>query len=171
MVKLTCNNSSLELLLLWLMESVRSTIPIFTEFTLTRMSPRPLSRFVSKPAPDARGANIPPSLKLFSLVAVFSGGNWCLTLPMGCAMMEKQDRRRFLQASLTSGTVLAVGGANSSQGDVQLPVPPVTEPNPQIRPGRVRWHADFAAACAAGRGSGKPVLLFHMMGRLDQKFC
>jgi hypothetical protein len=35
----------------------------------------------------------------------------------------------------------------------------------------VRWHADFAAACAAGRGSGKPVFLFQMLGRLDQKFC
>jgi hypothetical protein len=35
----------------------------------------------------------------------------------------------------------------------------------------VNWHADFASACAAGRSSGKPVFLFQMLGRLDQKFC
>ncbi len=43
--------------------------------------------------------------------------------------------------------------------------------NPKVEPGKVRWHADFAAACRAAAISGKPVLLFHMMGRLDEKFC
>lgn len=86
-------------------------------------------------------------------------------------MMEKHDRRRFLQTSLAAGTVLTVGGANSSQGDLRLPAPPAAEANPPARPGRIRWHADFAAACTAARSSGKPVFLFHMMGRLDQKFC
>jgi hypothetical protein len=42
--------------------------------------------------------------------------------------------------------------------------------NPKVAPGKVRWHADFAAACRA-RESGKPVLLFQMMGRLDDQFC
>jgi hypothetical protein len=43
--------------------------------------------------------------------------------------------------------------------------------NPKVEPGKVKWHADFAAACEAARKSGKPVLLFQMMGRLDQQFC
>jgi hypothetical protein len=43
--------------------------------------------------------------------------------------------------------------------------------NPKVEPGKVRWHADFAAACRAAKESGKPVLLFQMMGRLDDKFC
>jgi hypothetical protein len=43
--------------------------------------------------------------------------------------------------------------------------------NPKVEPGKVRWHADFAAACRAAGRSGKPVLLFQMMGRLDEKFC
>ena len=43
--------------------------------------------------------------------------------------------------------------------------------NPKVAPGKVTWHADLAAACAAARKSGKPVLLFQMMGRLDQQFC
>jgi hypothetical protein len=87
-------------------------------------------------------------------------------------MLEKQDRRRFLQASLAAGTVLTLGGAPATHGDIRSVVPPAPEPaNPPARPGRVRWHADFAAACTAARSSGKPVLLFQMLGRLDQKFC
>jgi hypothetical protein len=43
--------------------------------------------------------------------------------------------------------------------------------NPTVEPGKVRWHADFAAACRAAGRSGKPVLLFQMMGRLDRQFC
>jgi hypothetical protein len=43
--------------------------------------------------------------------------------------------------------------------------------NPRVPPGKVRWHPDFDTACRAAAHSGKPVLLFQMMGRLDQKFC
>jgi hypothetical protein len=35
----------------------------------------------------------------------------------------------------------------------------------------VTWHPDFATACAASAKSKKPVLLFHMMGKLDEQFC
>jgi hypothetical protein len=43
--------------------------------------------------------------------------------------------------------------------------------NPKVEPGKVRWHRDFAAACAASGRSKKPVLLFHMLGKLDDQFC
>jgi hypothetical protein len=43
--------------------------------------------------------------------------------------------------------------------------------NPKVEPGKVKWHADFASACQAARKSGKPVLLFQMMGKLDDQFC
>ena len=43
--------------------------------------------------------------------------------------------------------------------------------NPKVKPGLVSWHSDFASACAASKSSGKPVLLFHMMGKLDDGFC
>jgi len=50
--------------------------------------------------------------------------------------------------------------------------PTASEPdNPKVAPGKVKWHANLAAACAAAEKSGKPVLLFQMMGRLDHKFC
>jgi hypothetical protein len=43
--------------------------------------------------------------------------------------------------------------------------------NPKVQAGRVQWHPTFAAACEAARKSGKPVLLFQMMGKLDEQFC
>jgi len=43
--------------------------------------------------------------------------------------------------------------------------------NPRVEPGAVRWHATFADAQAAAQKSGRPVLLFHLMGRLDRQFC
>jgi hypothetical protein len=43
--------------------------------------------------------------------------------------------------------------------------------NPKVEPGAVKWHATFDEACQASAKSGKPVLLFQMMGKLDEKFC
>jgi hypothetical protein len=43
--------------------------------------------------------------------------------------------------------------------------------NPTVAPGLVKWHPSFAGACAAAKKSGKPVLVFHMMGQLDKQFC
>jgi hypothetical protein len=43
--------------------------------------------------------------------------------------------------------------------------------NPKVEPGAVKWHATLDDACKAAAKSGKPVLLFQMMGKLDEKFC
>lgn len=43
--------------------------------------------------------------------------------------------------------------------------------NPKVQPGKVGWHKDFDAACRAAKKTGKPVLLFQMMGKLDERFC
>ena len=39
------------------------------------------------------------------------------------------------------------------------------------RPGLVNWHHDFREACAASASTGKPVLLVHVLGHLDDHFC
>ncbi|VTT98163.1 unnamed protein product [Gemmataceae bacterium] len=43
--------------------------------------------------------------------------------------------------------------------------------NPLVAPGLVKWHASLGEAQDAARVSGRPVLLFHMMGQLDKQFC
>lgn len=41
----------------------------------------------------------------------------------------------------------------------------------KCKPGDINWHSNFEDACKASILSGKPVLLFQMMGNLDDKFC
>ena len=43
--------------------------------------------------------------------------------------------------------------------------------NPKVRPGLVRWHAGADEAFAAARKSGRPVLVFQLLGNLDDEFC
>jgi hypothetical protein len=43
--------------------------------------------------------------------------------------------------------------------------------NPKVQPGLVNWHPNFEQACAASKTTGRPVLLFQMMGKLDDQFC
>jgi hypothetical protein len=61
-----------------------------------------------------------------------------------------------------------VSKSNNSLLDSKIE--PVEEKNPKVAPGLVKWHDDFEAAKKASSQSGKPVLLFQMMGQLDQRF-
>ena len=45
------------------------------------------------------------------------------------------------------------------------------EPTSRTSAGLVPWHASFEEACDAASESGRPVLLFQLMGRLDDRFC
>jgi hypothetical protein len=57
-------------------------------------------------------------------------------------------------------------------GPIATPAAPAGDfLNPKVEPGKVKWHADSEAARAAAAKSGKPVLLFQMMGNLDEQFC
>jgi hypothetical protein len=42
--------------------------------------------------------------------------------------------------------------------------------NPAVAPGLVQWHETLDQARAAAEASGRPMLLFQMIGRLDQRF-
>ncbi|MBK9279307.1 MAG: hypothetical protein IPM93_14185 [Candidatus Obscuribacter sp.] len=40
-----------------------------------------------------------------------------------------------------------------------------------VLPGKIAWHKSLSQAIDRSRSSGKPVLLFYMLGRLDKEFC
>ena len=48
---------------------------------------------------------------------------------------------------------------------------PARDTGPEVAPGAVHWHADLARAQEAARASGRPVLLFQLLGKLDDAFC
>ena len=73
-----------------------------------------------------------------------------------------------------AGVALLIGTASPPLSSPQIApaASVVTAADPErVEPGLVRWHADFAAARAAATRSGKPVLLFQLLGRLDEEFC
>jgi hypothetical protein len=77
------------------------------------------------------------------------------------------------QAANTPVNPTAVPIPASRPVGAQPPSAPVdSKPtNPVVEPGKVQWHATTKAAFAAAKASGKPVLVFHMMGQLDHQFC
>ncbi len=85
----------------------------------------------------------------------------------------------WLTASLSvlATAIAANTYRNTAAGAVPVDAEPrvataaATEENPTVAPGLVKWHATFADAQSAAHKSGKPVLLFHMMGQLDKQFC
>jgi hypothetical protein len=95
--------------------------------------------------------------------------------------MYRTVLRSFLWMTAALGSVATALAANTSrhtpaESVALAPAPrvapdPATEDNPRVEPGLVKWHASFIDAQAASRKSGKPVLLFHMMGQLDRQFC
>jgi hypothetical protein len=86
------------------------------------------------------------------------------------AQSSVKDIVRSTAAGSMSPTETAPRAANTSTGD-RPGARATTLTNPTVVPGKVAWHADFDAACLRARTSGRPVLLFQMLGRLDQQFC
>jgi hypothetical protein len=80
-----------------------------------------------------------------------------------------------IRIALVSALIVAAGACagaplpSPSGAAAHPPAPP--EENPRVEPGLVRWHPGFEAACRAAAASGKPVLLFDMLGRLDREHC
>jgi hypothetical protein len=96
-----------------------------------------------------------------SVAALALAANFLPGAPPNDAKPKMDNPKRSIESS--AKRVLARG--------VNAPAAAADFANPRVEPGKVRWHADFDAACRAAGRSGKPVLLFHMMGRLDQQFC
>lgn len=88
-------------------------------------------------------------------------------------MSGPTDRRRFLRSSLAAGAAMTLTGGTLTPREAPLPgaAGAGAATNPTVRPGLIRWHGDQARAHSAARATGKPVLHFQMMGRLDERFC
>ena len=67
-----------------------------------------------------------------------------------------------LTATLSFGLVLSqMPGSDGSQ--VLL--------DDVVEPGQVQWHVDLEVAKAAAAKSGKPILVFQLLGQLDELHC
>ena len=82
--------------------------------------------------------------------------------PQPAAGLRSSFRSKFAVEEVVK---LALG-RSSGLGPDELP--PLEE---SVKPGEVRWHGSFEKALAAAGVSGKPVMLFQLLGRLDEGFC
>jgi len=71
-------------------------------------------------------------------------------------------RRWRLVAALCALAALLVTGAGSSNAASKAP---------DVQLAGVTWEGSLAAAQKKARAAGKPILLLHMLGRLDEEFC
>jgi len=88
----------------------------------------------------------------------------------------------FLALLFTSNPSLArdqkpINPADMSKMVIEQPVKTLLrERTMEVVPGKVsaglvKWHADMKLATEAANRSGKPVMVFHLMGNLDDRFC
>jgi hypothetical protein len=104
-----------------------------------------------------------------------------LSLSVACSMGRAQQTEAAKPQSVLAGVKirLDIGKSVVERPTEQLIASAATAANgptsalvnPKVEPGKVKWHADFATARAASAKTGKPVLLFQMMGKLDDEFC
>jgi hypothetical protein len=78
-----------------------------------------------------------------------------------------------LSTAVATGTPREVAAPAATIAVAPAPhaAPAADAENPRVKPGLVKWHTTVADAQAAAQKSGKPVLVFHMMGQLDRQFC
>ncbi len=79
--------------------------------------------------------------------------------------MRNSESRSWLRSTLAASALALLTAGSLNAADVA-----VKPENPKVRPGEVNWHPDFETACKAAARSNRPVLLFQMMGNLDERF-
>jgi len=103
------------------------------------------------------------SSRLFSAPKIVSGG----LSSFGKGRIENPLERSFngIRPAFRAGSAPAPQPALRRAVEVQ------SIAQRKERPGLVGWHESMTEACAASAKSGKPVLLVHVLGNLDQHFC
>jgi hypothetical protein len=74
----------------------------------------------------------------------------------------------FIRTESGPTSLLKTSGVPSRKPLLDRPLPTSIG---NVRPGLVAWLPDFGSALKASAQTGKPVLLFQMMGKLDDEFC
>lgn len=97
-------------------------------------------------------------LKLAAMVSILCS----VGAGLACFAKEADFRKSVIEAPLKREISL-----NSAPLSSDL----VLRENPKVSAGLVTWHQSFEAARRASLLSGKPLLLFQMLGRLDDRFC
>lgn len=78
---------------------------------------------------------------------------------------EADTKKRMVELPVKEGL------ADRSKAGVELLLKAALAPPVPALPAAVAWHATFEDARQAAAKSGRPVLLFQLLGKLDDAFC
>lgn len=72
-----------------------------------------------------------------------------------------------------SSREVRMDGVDAGKRMVERPIKEVLAPpaRPAVPAMKVRWHGSFEKALLAASKSSKPILLFQLLGNLDEEFC
>ena len=117
---------------------------------------------------------------LQSMRALLKKALFGLTVVAAAGLQAHGDEPRANKAVTKAGEAGPL--LDVSKGKVERPAkalvaastpnrPKEGETNPKVEPGKVKWHSSFQTACEASKKTGRPVLLFQMLGNLNEEFC
>lgn len=130
--------------------------------------------------------------RVFDKLVRVLGGNGVVDEKLASKKLMALSMSKSAMQSPIESVIRNAGGAGNPEETAPVaPVVPVASPslmaslvsarpassaggfvNPPVLPGKIAWHKDFGDACLKARNApNRPVLLFLMLGRLDQKFC
>lgn len=77
------------------------------------------------------------------------------------------------QAGSTLALLFTLGAGAALLGSAQAdsPTPPADAKQPTSKAGKVRWNQDLSAARQQAAQADQPLLVFQLLGDLDQEFC
>jgi hypothetical protein len=97
---------------------------------------------------------------------------WMLATAVAALVAPQQQQQRADKGKEEVEIPVKKRLADVGKKMVERPMLDRLQPPPEAKPApKVAWHASFEKAVEAARTSGKPVLLFQLLGRLDEEFC
>lgn len=110
----------------------------------------------------------------FSSMAAGSFSKMAVETPLkklissGSSPVSLMAPARLNEARTSLGRFPLTSRSSASASPSATPLPADSS---KVQAGLVSWHPDIQTACLYAKRSGKPVLHFQMMGRLDEEFC
>lgn len=159
--------------------SIFAKASISSTLIITAMAGGILPLLAQEARPDASKLRIERPTKILMLSGIVPITDTGPPPDMRKSIIESPVKSMLRQESPVSAEPGGIGYSGSTtwslpKEPVSRTLPPATAAsflNPAVKPGEVNWRSNFQAACEAAVASGKPVLLFQLMGKLDRKFC
>lgn len=121
----------------------------------------PAKTLVGEPKPLVLDASKLPRVDVTKAVIEFPPKELLVELKLPAKSKPRVDESKADIEAAPKRVLVDTSKAKSAPADREFK---------KVAPGKVSWHMSFDAAVAASKKSSKPVLLFQLLGQLDEEF-